>query len=49
MLSPLRIDDATPIALDPVLAIPGACPHFTRDAEIFGEGETAARRPTGRS
>jgi CRP/FNR family nitrogen fixation transcriptional regulator len=45
MLSPLRLD-AVPIALDaafdPVLAIPGACPHFSRDEEVFGEGEEAA-------
>ena len=44
MLSPLRID-TTPVALDaafdPVLAIPGACPHFSRDEEVFGEGEAA--------
>lgn len=39
MLSPLRID-ATPTAMD-VLAIPGACPRFSRDEEIFGEGEAA--------
>jgi CRP/FNR family nitrogen fixation transcriptional regulator len=39
MLSPLRLD-AVPV-LDPVLAIPGACPRFSRDEEIFGEGETA--------
>lgn len=40
MLSPLRID-AAPTALDTVLAIPGACPRFSRDEEIFGEGEAA--------
>jgi CRP/FNR family nitrogen fixation transcriptional regulator len=39
MLSPLRLDAAP--TLDPVLAIPGACPRFSRDEEIFGEGETA--------
>jgi CRP/FNR family nitrogen fixation transcriptional regulator len=40
MLSPLRID-AAPMALESVLAIPGACPRFARDEEIFGEGEAA--------
>lgn len=40
MLSPLRID-AAPGALDSVLAIPGACSRFSRDEEIFGEGEAA--------
>lgn len=40
MLSPLRIDAARP-ALDTVLTIPGACPRFSRDEEIFGEGEAA--------
>ena len=40
MLSPIRIDTVT--ALDAaVLAIPGACPRFARDEEIFGEGEAA--------
>ena len=39
MLSPLRID-AVPTTID-VLAIPGACPRFSRDEEIFGEGEAA--------
>lgn len=39
MLSPLRID-AIPTPTD-VLAIPGACPRFSRDEEIFGEGEAA--------
>lgn len=45
MLSPIRIDTAATVAavaLDPVLALPGACPRFARDEEIFGEGETAA-------
>lgn len=39
MLSPLRIDTVPNI--DPVLAVPGACPRFSRDEEIFGEGEAA--------
>jgi len=39
MLSPIRIDTVS--ALDAVLAIPGACPRFCRDEEIFGEGESA--------
>ena len=39
MLSPIRIDTVS--ALDTVLAIPGACPRFARDEEIFGEGESA--------
>ena len=39
MLSPIRIDTVS--ALDAVLAIPGACPRFARDEEIFGEGERA--------
>lgn len=40
MLSPLRIN-AVPTAIDTALAIPGACPRFSRDEEIFGEGEAA--------
>jgi CRP/FNR family transcriptional regulator, nitrogen fixation regulation protein len=40
MLSPLRIDAVLNTATD-VLAIPGACPRFSRDEEIFGEGEAA--------
>jgi CRP/FNR family nitrogen fixation transcriptional regulator len=42
MLSPLRIDTTPAAAFDLVLAFPGACPHYCRDEEIFGEGEDAS-------
>jgi CRP/FNR family nitrogen fixation transcriptional regulator len=46
MLSPIRtakaFEPTAPVAgLDAVFGMPGACPRFARDEEIFGEGETA--------